>query len=248
MRVLIIEDDPDVVEIVSLSFEVRWPNVQVLRAEFGQVGISLAYSENPDLIILDLGLPDMDGFDVCSSIRSSSDVPIVILTARDSVDQITKGLEVGADEYITKPFNPVELLARASTLLRSSHMPHLRVVSMSTKRNDVLIDLIRGRLFANHELVSLGPTEYRIIHYLVKNEGRSIPAHTLSQYILGPENGNGPESLEASFAILKKGLDKYPGLRDLLVLEPGEGYSFARGMSHQGDPRRIATFERAKPG
>jgi DNA-binding response OmpR family regulator len=128
MRVLLIEDDREVVEIVSLCFEVRWPDVNVLHAELGEYGIEMASSENPDIVILDLGLPDMDGFDVCAQIRSSSDMPIVGLIVRDTLNEIMKGLELGADDYITKPFKPVEFLARVNTLLRRTHMPHLREI------------------------------------------------------------------------------------------------------------------------
>ena len=101
MRVLLIEDDPVVVEILSLCFEVRWPDAHVLYAQLGEDGIEMARSENPDIVILDLGLPDMDGFDVCAQIRSLSEVPIVMLTVRDTLEEIMKGLELGADDYIT---------------------------------------------------------------------------------------------------------------------------------------------------
>src|SRR3972149_9617659 len=118
MKVLIIEDDPDVVEVVQLCFELRWRHSQALVASTGAQGIELVESESPDIVILDLGLPDMDGLEVCRQVRSFSDVPIVMLTVRDSEVDIVKGLEMGADDYITKPFRHIELLARVQAVLR----------------------------------------------------------------------------------------------------------------------------------
>ncbi|MDA0988440.1 MAG: response regulator transcription factor [Chloroflexi bacterium] len=229
MRILLIEDDPEMVEIVSLCFEIRWPDAKVLHAQLGEYGVAMARSENPDIVILDLGLPDMDGFDVCAQIRSSSEVPIVMLTVRDTLEEIMKGLELGADDYMTKPFKPVEFLARISTLLRRTHMPHLRDIGMVFQRDDVVIDFVRGRVYANREPVTLGPLEYRIFHYLVKNEGNVVPGQALLEYIWGREDGDRQDVLEAGFAKLRDTMYAYPMIRKLLEEEPTEGYSFARG-------------------
>ena len=230
MRVLLIEDDPEMLEIVSLCFEVRWPGAHVLHAELGEYGIELTKSESPNIVILDLGLPDMDGFDVCAQIRNSSEVPIVMLTVRDSLDEIIKGLELGADDYITKPFKPIEFLARVSTLLRRTHMPHLREIGMVFQRDDVVIDFVRGRVYANQEPVKMGHLEYRIFHYLVKHEGHAVPGQALLEYIWGRECRDKHEFLEASFAKLKDTLHVYPTIGSLLAEDPSEGYSFARGV------------------
>jgi DNA-binding response OmpR family regulator len=188
-------------------------------------------AERPDIVILDLGLPDMDGFDVCAQIRSSSEVPIVILTVRDTLEEIMKGLELGADDFITKPFKPVEFLARVNTLVRRTHMPHLREIGMVFQRDDVVIDFVRGRVYANHEPVGLGPVEYRIFHYLVKNEGNIVPGQALLEYIWGRESRDKHDSIEASFAKLRDTMHMYPTIWKLLVEEPTEGYSFARSMT-----------------
>ena len=120
MKVLVIDDEPDIVEVVTLTFTLRWPDSEVLHAATGEQGIEFARAESPGIIILDIGLPDMDGFQVCEQVRRFSDVPIVMLTARhDEVDKV-RGLELGADDYITKPFSHLELLARARAVLRRS--------------------------------------------------------------------------------------------------------------------------------
>ncbi|MFH1560804.1 MAG: response regulator transcription factor [Chloroflexota bacterium] len=230
MRILLIEDDPEVVEVVSLCFEVRWPDACISHAQLGEDGIKMARSENPDIVILDLGLPDMDGFDVCAQIRSSTEVPIVMLTVRDTLEEIMKGLELGADDYITKPFKPVEFLARVSTLLRRTHMPHLQEIGMVFQRDNVIIDFIRGKVYANHEPVNLGPMEYRVFHYLVKNEGNVVPAKALLEYIWGRESRDEHDSLETSFAKLRDTLHMYPTISKLLEEETTEGYSFARSV------------------
>jgi DNA-binding response OmpR family regulator len=231
MKVLLIEDDPEVAEVVSLCFQVRWPDACVLHAQLGENGIEMTRTESPDVVILDLGLPDMDGFDVCAQIRSSSEVPIVMLTVRDTLEEIMKGLELGADDYITKPFRPIELLARVSTLIRRTHMPHLREIGMVFQRDDVVIDFVRGRVYANHEPVRLGPVEYQIFHYLVKNEGNIVPGQALLEHIWGRGSRDKHDFLEAGFAKLRETMHIYPTILNLLVEEPAEGYSFARSMT-----------------
>jgi len=118
MKTLIVEDDPDILDVVSLSIEMRWPDATVVAAQTGASGLEAVGSARPDLVLLDLGLPDMDGLEVCRRIRESSDVPIIIVSVRDKPTDIVKGLENGADGYITKPFNVMDLLARIGVALR----------------------------------------------------------------------------------------------------------------------------------
>ena len=113
-----IDDEPDISEIVRLTFGLRWPEAEVLNVSTGEAGVDAASTLSPDLVLLDVGLPDIDGFEVCGRIRSTSDVPIVMLTARhEEVDKV-RGLELGADDYVTKPFSHIELLARVRAVLR----------------------------------------------------------------------------------------------------------------------------------
>ncbi|MDA0768778.1 MAG: hypothetical protein BZY79_05875 [SAR202 cluster bacterium Casp-Chloro-G4] len=112
MKILIIDDEPDIREIISIAFNLRWPDATVLMAGNGKQGLETANAEKPDLVILDVTLPDIEGFDVCKQIRANTDVPVMFLTARDSELDKVRGLEAGADDYIIKPFNHLELLAR----------------------------------------------------------------------------------------------------------------------------------------
>jgi DNA-binding response OmpR family regulator len=120
LKILIIDDDPAVREVISLAFELRWPDANVLLAESGESGLLMMEVENPQLMILDIGLPGIDGYDVLSATRSVSDLPIIMLTARDEESSATRALDMGADDYLTKPFSHLILLARAQALLRRS--------------------------------------------------------------------------------------------------------------------------------
>ena len=120
MNILVIEDNPGVSEVVSLAFKLHWPNAKVPIAETGESGLLMLETESPNLIILDIGLPDIDGFDVLKATRGISDVPVIMLTARGDQTDITTALDLGADDYITKPFSHLVLLARAQAVVRRS--------------------------------------------------------------------------------------------------------------------------------
>ena len=120
LKVLVIEDSPQTIDAITLCFDLRWPGAEVMSAQEGTKGLELAEKESPDLVILDLGLPDMDGVDVLRRLRSFSDVPVVILSVRDKKMDKVGGLELGADDYIVKPFEPVEFLSRVKAVLRRS--------------------------------------------------------------------------------------------------------------------------------
>jgi len=125
MKVLVIDDDPDIAEIISLCFEKRWPQTMVVSATDGSEGLSLTEAESPDVIILDVGLPEMNGFEVCNKLRRVSDVPIIMLTARGADVDASCGLEAGADDYISKPFSYIQLLSRVQAVLRRAQKPSM---------------------------------------------------------------------------------------------------------------------------
>ncbi len=118
MKILIIEDDQQIVEAIILAFQIRWPEAEVISTQLGEKGVDLVETEKPNVVILDLGLPDISGFDVLKQIRLFSDIPVIILTARSEETDIVKGLEWGADDYIAKPFRQLELLSRVKALIR----------------------------------------------------------------------------------------------------------------------------------
>lgn len=123
VKILVIEDDREILEVISVGFEMRWPGVKLVSTRLGREGVELAASENPDVIILDLGLPDVTGFEVLREIRAFSRVPILILTVRSEEADIDRGLEWGADDYMTKPFQQAELQSRVEVLIRLADAP-----------------------------------------------------------------------------------------------------------------------------
>ncbi len=223
MKVLVIEDDPEIVEAVALCFRLRWPGVELASSAEGRRGIDLAETECPDVVILDIGLPDIDGFEVLRQIRLFSDVPIIILTVKgEEIDKV-RGLELGADDYVTKPFGHMELLARVKVAMK-------RTQSFSVKDEP---DFISGNLAVNFttrevylgdELVKLTPTEYKILHFLIRNQGRVISQRRLMQLVWGEDYMENTDYLRTYIRRLRKKLGDAPPQQ--LLTERGLGYRF----------------------
>ena len=230
MKVLIIEDAPDIVESISLCFELHWPEVQVIATAEGGKGLTLAETGSPDIIILDLGLPDKDGFDVLEAIRAFSDVPIIIVTARgDEIDRV-KGLELGADDYITKPFSHTELLARVKAVLRRSHITELRTEEEPLQSPRLTIDFANRIVVANGQPVKLTPTEFNLLRYLAVNSGTVLTHRALLQKVWGGEYTDAPEYLKVYIQRLRSKLEEDPASPQLLISERGVGYKFVRPL------------------
>lgn len=226
MRLLVIEDTTEIIDTISQIIDLRWPEASVLSTRLGQTGVELAKKENPNLIILDLGLPDIDGFQVLRQIRRFSDVPVIILTVRgDEMDKI-RGLELGADDYIVKPFSPGEFLARLKAALRHRQVPET-TAGVAEK------PFIRGTLrvdFGSHEVVigskpvKLSPSEYDLLHELVTNEGRVVSKQTLLEKVWGPKYAGETEYVDVYMKRLKETLEKEPGHPVQIIDESGTGY------------------------
>jgi DNA-binding response OmpR family regulator len=183
VNALVVEDAPEVVECIRLCVSLRWPQIAVNSTSQGAEGIRLAMTEAPDIVILDVGLPDMEGFEVLQEIRSFSDVPVAIVTVRGDEVSKVKGLELGADDYIVKPFSHTELLARINALLRRSHMPHLRENGGIVTGKGLHVDLAGRRVFVDGRDVELTSLEWNLLAYLIRNEGRVIPHEVLAERV-----------------------------------------------------------------
>src|SRR4029078_2861363 len=140
MKILVVDDEPDVVESVRLGFTLQWRDVDVLAAGEGEAALDIVEREHPDIGLLDVGLPGIDGYEVLRQIRAFSDVPVIMLTARDDALDKVKGLELGADDYIKKPFNHLELMARVRAVLRRVGMPNPVSRAPSFKSGDLEVD------------------------------------------------------------------------------------------------------------
>ncbi|MFC2022190.1 response regulator [Chloroflexota bacterium] len=230
MKVLLIEDSTEIIDIVAVTLKLRWPEVTLVSISLGKEGVGLVKKELPDIVALDLGLPDIDGFQVLRSIREFSDVPVVILTVRgDETDKI-RGLELGADDYIVKPFSPGELLARLRALLRRSQMPKTsagvddKLPTLSIK-GKLRIDFTSQEVSVGDKLVKLGPREYDLLYLLVTNEGKVVSNQTLLERVF-PENKDDVRFLEVYMKKLREKLEVNPDNPEIILNEGGMGYKF----------------------
>ncbi|MEE9324127.1 MAG: response regulator transcription factor [Dehalococcoidia bacterium] len=228
MKILVIEDDPDVVEVVSLCFEMRWPNATIVSSGTGEAGIDMVEVESPDIVILDIGLPDVDGYQVCKEIRRFSDVPIVMLTVRSNEADIVKGLEMGADDYITKPFKHIELLARVQSVLRRSQMMPQTGEQQVFQKDDLVMDFANREVRVSDKLVRLTSTEYNLLYHLVKNAGRVLQHKTLLGKVWGREYVEETNYLKVHIQHLRQKLGDDPTNPRLIITERGAGYKFAK--------------------
>lgn len=226
MKLLIIEDSTEIVDIVAQTIDLRWPEASLLSTVLGQTGIELAEKEHPDLIILDLGLPDINGFEVLRRIRRFSDVPVVILTVRgDEVDKI-RGLELGADDYIVKPFSTGEFLARLKAALRHRQTPVATtgVVEKPFIRESLRIDFHTREVIIDSKSIKLSPSEYELLYELVMNEGRVVSKQMLLEKVWGDKAASDTEYVDVYIKRLKETLEKEPG-HPVQILSEGEiGY------------------------
>jgi DNA-binding response OmpR family regulator len=225
MKVLIVDDEPDVIEVVNLCFGLRWPEAEVIAAKNGDEALALIEETSPDLILLDIMLPDRDGFQVCQEIRRSSDIPIIMVSARDGEMDKVRGLEMGADDYVTKPFSHLELLARVRAVLRryESQLPAIGEVFDS---GDLRIDYASRQVTLRGQPVRLTPTEYLLLFHLTRSAGRVLSHRTLLAKVWGREYADEMEYLKVYVRRLRQKLEGDPETVGRIVSERGVGYMF----------------------
>ena len=226
MKILVIDDEPDVIESVRLGFTLQWREVDVLGADAGERGLDVVELEKPDLVLLDVGLPDLDGYEVLRQIRAFSDVPVVMLTARDDTLDLVKGLELGADDYVTKPFNHLELLARVKAVLRRLDMPAPASREPSFRSGDLEMDFARQEVRRAGAPVALTPTEYKLLYHLVRNAGYVLTHGTLLAKVWGREYVDEVDYLRVYVRRLRDKLGDDPDQPRYIRTERGLGYRF----------------------
>jgi DNA-binding response OmpR family regulator len=188
MKILLIEDSPEIVKGVTLTFKLRWEDASVIAFGEGAEGIKAVERESPDIVILDINLPDINGFEVLEKIRSFSDVPIIVLTVRNSEVDELRGLEMGADDYILKPFSPNKLLTRVEATLRRANMLRMSKEELPPLLIDnITIDFSRREVLVDDRRVHLTPNESKIIFYLARNEGKLVTREEIKQQLWGSE-------------------------------------------------------------
>jgi DNA-binding response OmpR family regulator len=207
---------------------------KVLTAGDGDQALAIVERELPDLVILDLMLPKMDGYAVCSRIREFSAVPVIMLTARSAPVDLVHGFEVGADDYLTKPFDVSELLMRVQAVLRRSKWPEEVVTRQTFRAGPIEIEFAQHRVTMDGQTVKLTPTEYRLLAYLASNAGRVILHRELLRAVWGPEYGDESEYLRVYVRYLRQKLEPDPANPRYLLTQPGAGYIFYQPEEDKG--------------
>jgi two-component system KDP operon response regulator KdpE len=222
-RILIVDDEPNIISTVAALLRAK--GYDVLTAMTGRAALEAAERDGPDLIVLDLGLPDIDGVDVCVAVRQSSGVPILVLSARGAEGDKVRALDAGADDYVTKPFGAEELLARIRAALRRVESPS--PASEPIVRGSLVIDRARFRVLRDGEEVRLTPKEFELLTYLAQHPGRVLTHRTILKAIWGPHAGDQPEHLRVLVGSLRKKIEPDPSAPIYILTEPWVGYRFA---------------------
>jgi len=226
VKILVVDDEPDVIESVRLGFELQWREIDVVGGGTGEEALDRIERDRPDIVLLDIGLPDIDGFEVIRRIREFSDVPVVMLTARDDAMDKVKGLELGADDYITKPFNHLELMARVKAVLRRLAMPAPTSRAPSFRSGDLEVDFAAHEARLGGERLALTPTEYKLLYHLVRNAGHVLQHGTLLAKVWGREYVDEVDYLRVYVRRLRDKLGDDPERPRYIRTERGLGYRF----------------------
>lgn len=225
--ILVVDDEPQIRRVVRRALESE--ETRVLVAASGQEGIDIAASQRPDLIVLDLGLPDIVGAAVCKEIRVWSTTPIVVLSARHSDQEKAELLDIGADDYITKPFSTVEFQARIRAQLRRARFAPQPDRNARVEANGLLIDLASRSVGRDGVPIHLTPIEWQLLKVLAVNAGRTMTHRQLFTQIWARSHGDAQQYLRVHVASLRRKLERDPIRPRQIITEPGVGYRFERG-------------------
>ncbi|MFM9629600.1 response regulator [Streptomyces galilaeus] len=223
-RVLVVEDDPQLVRALVINLQARRYGVDA--APDGTTALRLAAARQPDVVLLDLGLPDMDGVDVIKGLRGWTRVPILVLSARQGSDEKVAALDAGADDYITKPFSMNELLARLRAAVRRTEEAPLEPGTTLVETAGFTIDLLAKKAVRGDRDVRLTPTEWHLLEILVTNPGRLISQKYLLLEVWGVSESDKTNYLRVYMAQLRRKLETDPAHPRYLITEPGMGYRF----------------------
>ncbi len=221
--ILVIEDETNIVNLINAILTSN--NYQVISTKKGIEGISLAASHNPDTVLLDLGLPDLDGMDVIRRIREFSPMPIIVISAREHEREKVEALDLGADDYITKPFGNSELLARIRTALRHAEQrsPGNSGIPGIVNNGDLSIDFDKRIIRLRGKAVHFTPIEYKIVSLLAKHTGKVLTHEFIMKEIWGPYN-NESQTLRVNMANIRRKIEKNPAEPEYIITEIGVGY------------------------
>ena len=226
-RILVVDDEPQLLRALATNLKAR--GYEVDQAATGEAALMLAASHHPDLVVLDLGLPGIDGLEVITGLRGWSSVPIVVLSVREREADKVAALDAGADDYVTKPFGMDELLARLRAALRRAAPAGKEEAIVTT--HDFMVDLTAKRVARDSEEVRLTPTEWEIVEILVRNEGRLVTQRQLLKAVWGPQYEKETNYLRVYLAQIRRKLEPDPSRPRYFLTEPRMGYRFESGAN-----------------
>jgi len=222
LRILLIEDDPQIRRFLRASLPTQ--GYELLEAESGREGLGLVAAQIPDLILLDLGLPDMEGIEVIHRVREWSNVPVVVLSARDQEREKVATLDAGADDYLTKPFGVGELMARIRVGLRRSSQAREGSKETVFSMGNIAVDLEKRQVFRGSEEIHLTPIEYKLLATLIKYQGKVVTHRQLLKEVWGPSHIDQNPYLRIFILNLRRKLEDNPTRPTYLLTDPGVGY------------------------
>lgn len=218
--ILIVDDEPQIRKLLQISLE--GAGYKVVECDNANESIRLSASVKPEMILLDLGLPDRDGKEVIREVRGWTQLPIIVLSVRDSDDEITKALNLGADDYVTKPFNPDVLLARINANLRKAATKEAGEPEI--RNGKIRMDLVRHEVFLDNEKTFFTPKEYELLRYFLSNRGKMLTHKQLLKDVWGPAHGEDMQYLRVYVSQLREKIEETPSDPEYIITEPGIGY------------------------
>jgi DNA-binding response OmpR family regulator len=234
-RILVVDDEERMVRFIRLNLE--HDGFRVSEAFNGTQALNKLRSSLPDLVLLDVMMPDIDGFEVLRTLREVTAVPVIMLTAKGEEDDRVRGLELGADDYVTKPFSPRELVSRVRAVLRRTETPGSPMHGLLEVDERLKLDFDRREVWVEDKLVRLRPTEYRLLYHLVQNAGWVITHDQILTKVWGYEYRDEPHYVRLYINYLRKKLEADPANPKYILTERGIGYRFYDFRRRQPDER-----------
>ncbi len=223
-RILVVDDEPRMIDFIRMNLELE--GFQVLEARNGLDALEIIRTKLPDLVVLDVMMPQVNGFDTLRMLREFSSIPVIILTAKSEEDDKVQGLELGADDYVTKPFGPRELSSRVRAVLRRAEMPSTPTQAILQIDDYLGIDFNQREVIVNGDRVKLRPTEYRLLYHLVENAGWTVPHEQLLAKVWGYEYRDEAHYVRLYVNYLREKIEEDPSNPRYILTERGVGYRF----------------------
>ena len=240
MKILVVDDDPCILDAIGVGFQLQWPEGVVIPAQSGDAGLRAFAEHDPDVVVLDVAMPGRSGFEVLKEIRQVSDVPVIMLTARgEEMDQV-RGLELGADDYIVKPFSHLVLLARIKAILRRAELPPPLHALPDFVAGDLTVNFQNQQVTVSGKPVRLTPVEYRLLYHLVRNAGRVMPHQALIDRVWGTDYAATTDHLKVFISRLRAKIEPDGGAH-YIETERGLGYRFVRPKSVDSSQSPVAS-------